>query len=38
MEFRSEKTVEALRQALSDKDFEVRMYAKEALRRIGGKK
>lgn len=35
MEFRSGKTIEALREALADKDFEVRMYAKEALKKIG---
>jgi HEAT repeat protein len=35
MEFRSRKTIEALREALADKDFEVRMYAKEALKTIG---
>lgn len=35
MEFRSEKTIDALREALADKDFEVRMYAKEALKKIG---
>jgi HEAT repeat protein len=34
MEFRSEKTIEALREALKDKDFEVRMYAEEALKKI----
>jgi HEAT repeat protein/protein-S-isoprenylcysteine O-methyltransferase Ste14 len=34
MEFRSEKTVESLRAALLDKDFEVRMYAQEALKKI----
>ena len=35
MEFRSEKTISALREALADKDFEVRMYAKEELKTIG---
>jgi HEAT repeat protein/protein-S-isoprenylcysteine O-methyltransferase Ste14 len=35
MEFRSGKTIEALRKALADRDFEVRMYAKEALKKIG---
>ena len=34
MEFRSGKTIEALREALADKDFEVRLYAKEALKTI----
>jgi HEAT repeat protein/protein-S-isoprenylcysteine O-methyltransferase Ste14 len=35
MEFRSGKTIETLRKALADRDFEVRMYAKEALKKIG---
>jgi HEAT repeat protein len=35
MEFRSEKTIESLRKAVGDPDFEVRMYAKEALKKIG---
>jgi HEAT repeat protein len=35
MEFRSEKTIPALRDALMDKDFEVRIYAEEALKKIG---
>ena len=35
MEFRAENTIEALRGALADKDLEVRIYAKEALKRIG---
>jgi len=35
IEFRSEKTISALREALADKDFEVRLYAKEALKTIG---
>ena len=35
MEFRSGETMESLRGALADKDLEVRMYAKEALKKIG---
>jgi HEAT repeat protein/predicted O-methyltransferase YrrM len=35
MEFRSEKTIESLRGALADKDLEVRIYAREALKKIG---
>jgi HEAT repeat protein/predicted O-methyltransferase YrrM/protein-S-isoprenylcysteine O-methyltransferase Ste14 len=34
MEFRSESTVGSLREALADKDLEVRIYAREALKRI----
>ena len=37
MEFRSEKTINALRGVLEDKDFEVRMYAEEALKKIGSR-
>ncbi|MBN2206548.1 MAG: HEAT repeat domain-containing protein [Candidatus Aminicenantes bacterium] len=33
MEFRSPATIEALRGALKDEDFEVRLYAKEALKK-----
>ena len=33
MEFQSEKAIELIREALSDEDLEVRMYAKEALER-----
>jgi HEAT repeat protein len=32
MEFQSEKTIESFREALLDKDLEVRMYAEEALK------
>jgi HEAT repeat protein len=35
MEFQSEQTIETLRGAMDDEDFEVRMYAKEALKKIG---
>ena len=35
MEFRSEKKVESLHQDLADKDLEVLIFAKEALKRIG---
>jgi HEAT repeat protein len=35
MEIESEKAVDALTEALGDDDFEVRMYAEEALKRIG---
>ncbi|MFH0992601.1 MAG: HEAT repeat domain-containing protein [bacterium] len=34
MDFESDKTTEALQQALKDSDFEVRMYAEEALKKI----
>jgi HEAT repeat protein/protein-S-isoprenylcysteine O-methyltransferase Ste14 len=37
MEFPSEQTIDALREALSDKDLEVRIYAEEALKKIGKK-
>ncbi len=37
MEFRSEKTINALRGVLKDKDFEARMYAEEALKKIGSR-
>ena len=33
-EFRSTKTIEALRSALNNEDFEVRMYAEEGIKRI----
>jgi len=35
MEFRSGETIGAIREALADEDFEVRMYAEEALKTIG---
>ena len=35
MEFRSEATRDALQGALKDKDLEVRLYAEEALRKLG---
>jgi len=38
MEFRSEKTIPALREALMDTDFEVRIYTEEALKKIRGGK
>jgi len=34
MEIESDRTIDALTEMLEDKDFEVRMYAKEALNRI----
>ncbi len=37
MEFQSEKTTDALKNAMKDEDFEVRIYAEEALKKIAMK-